>query len=192
MRGGVMGGGQSAPVQRFDMHRPERLDGRRALRRAQPGGATPPFRVRLVVQGLGVSDRSNPASECARVETVLNAIFGAAKPAPAPRLDVDRQPRLPSRVLEMFRSHRRSSNARRNPKWTANAPPIRCARTGRLHSTKRRRDKSGSPVAIQALDRHGLSPCRSVGSRAAPGHKSNDFKEPSGTTPYSPPSGSRR
>jgi hypothetical protein len=33
---------------------------------------------------------------------------------------------------------------------------------------RRRQDKSGSPVARQALDRACLSPCRSVGSRAAP------------------------
>ena len=132
MRGGVMGGGQSTPIQRFDVHRPERLDRRRALRHAQPGCATPPFRLPLVMQGLGVADRSNPASECARVETMLNAIFCAAKAAPTPRLDVDRPPCPPSLVLKMFRRHRRSSNARRNPKWTANAPPIRCARTGRL------------------------------------------------------------
>ena len=33
---------------------------------------------------------------------------------------------------------------------------------------RRRQDKSGSPVARQALDRACLSPCWSVGSRAAP------------------------
>jgi hypothetical protein len=80
---------------------------------------------------------------------------------------VDQPPRLPSLVLEMFRSHRRSSNARRNPKWTVNAPPIRCARTGRLRGGFGLRDKSGSPVAIQVLEGACLSPCRSVGARAA-------------------------
>ena len=52
----------------------------------------------------------------------------------------------------------------------------------RRRSTQLRgQDKSGSPVAIQALDRACLSPCRSVGSRAAPGHKINDFNGVSGT-----------
>jgi hypothetical protein len=34
---------------------------------------------------------------------------------------------------------------------------------------RRRQDKSGSPVVIQAIDMAWLSWCRSVGSRAAPG-----------------------
>jgi len=42
-------------------------------------------------------------------------------------------------------------------------------------------DKSGSPVAIQAIDIACLSPCRMVGSRAAPGQKANDSNDVSGT-----------
>jgi hypothetical protein len=49
------------------------------------------------------------------------------------------------------------------------------------NTTNRRRDKSGSPVAIQALDRACLSPCRSVGARAAPGDSLHDFNANSGT-----------
>ena len=57
-------------------------------------------------------------------------------------------------------------------------------------TSKRWRDKSGSPVASQALDRACLSPCRAVGSRAAPWNKINDFNEISGTVlNLSPPGG---
>ena len=47
--------------------------------------------------------------------------------------------------------------------------------------TIRRRDKSGSPFASQVLDRTWLSPCRSVGSRAALRQNINVFNELSGT-----------
>ena len=53
------------------------------------------------------------------------------------------------------------------------------------NTTKRRQDKSGSPVVIQALERACLSPCRAVGSRAAPWHKFNDINENSGTIRFS-------
>jgi len=42
-------------------------------------------------------------------------------------------------------------------------------------------DKSGSPVAIQAIDMACLSPCRMVGSRAAPRQNANDSNDVSGT-----------
>jgi len=57
-------------------------------------------------------------------------------------------------------------------------------------TTIRRRDKSVSPVAIQALDGACLSPCRAVGSRAAPGYKRNDFNGVSGTVLGLPLAGS--
>ncbi len=48
-------------------------------------------------------------------------------------------------------------------------------------------DKSGSQVAIQAIDIACLSPCRMAGSRAAPGQKENDFNDVSGTVrPFHP------
>lgn len=50
----------------------------------------------------------------------------------------------------------------------------------------RRRDKSGSPVVIQALVKACLSPCWSVGSRAAPGHKINEFNGVCSTDRYPP------
>ena len=58
------------------------------------------------------------------------------------------------------------------------------------NTTKRRLDKSGSPDVIQALDRACLSPCRSVGSRAAPRQNANDFNGISGTAHF-PASGVR-
>ena len=52
---------------------------------------------------------------------------------------------------------------------------------GEGNTTKRRLDKSGSPVGIQALERACLSPCRAVGSRAAPRHKFSNINGNSGT-----------
>ena len=56
-----------------------------------------------------------------------------------------------------------------------------------VNTTERRRDKSGSPVAIQVLDRTCLSPCRSVGSRAAPRQNTNDCDGIGGTTHFPGP-----
>ena len=62
---------------------------------------------------------------------------------------------------------------------------------GEGNTTKRRLDKSGSPDVIQALDRACLSPCRSVGSRAAPRQNANEFNGISGTANF-PACGVRR
>jgi hypothetical protein len=53
-----------------------------------------------------------------------------------------------------------------------------------------RQDKRGSPVGIQALVRACLSPCQSVGSRAAPAHNVNNLNRISGTVRYPPSIGS--
>jgi hypothetical protein len=58
-------------------------------------------------------------------------------------------------------------------------------RGGQGNTTRRRQDKSGSPVGIQALERACLSPCRAVGSRAAPGHKFSNINGNSGTIRFS-------
>jgi hypothetical protein len=58
---------------------------------------------------------------------------------------------------------------------------------GEGNTTKRRLDKSGSPDVIQALDRACLSPCRSVGSRAAPRQNANDFNGIRGTARFPAP-----
>ena len=55
-----------------------------------------------------------------------------------------------------------------------------------------RRDKSGSPFASQVLDRTWLSPCRSVGSRAALRQNINIFNDLSGTVRSFVPSDSPR
>lgn len=61
-----------------------------------------------------------------------------------------------------------------------------------VNTTERRRDKSGSPVAIQVPDRTCLSPCRSVGSRAVPADSVNVFNGFFGTVPRHPRSGADR
>ena len=134
MRGGVMCGRRSAPGHRFDVHRPERLNGDRPLRCAQPGCPGFARRMRLMLHDDCVANDGQPPPERAHIEPMLLAIALPRKTAATPRLDVDRPLRPPSCVLEMFRTHRRSSSARRNPIWTANALPIRCARTARLRS----------------------------------------------------------
>ncbi len=53
-------------------------------------------------------------------------------------------------------------------------------------------DKSASPVAIQAPDRACLSPCRSVGSRAAPRHMIHYFNDVFGTVRHLLHFGSRQ
>ena len=58
-------------------------------------------------------------------------------------------------------------------------------RAGQRGATMGRLDKSGSPVAIQAIDMTCLSPCRMVGSRAARRQKANDFNDIYGTMPGS-------
>jgi hypothetical protein len=61
-----------------------------------------------------------------------------------------------------------------------------------VNTAKRRRDKSGSPVAIQVPDRTCLSPCRSVESRAAPADNVNVFNGLFGTVPKHLRSGADR
>lgn len=59
---------------------------------------------------------------------------------------------------------------------------VRCGKRFGLGATgRRRRDKSGSPVAIQAIGMACLSACRSVGSRAAPAEFRNVIKGIFGT-----------
>ncbi len=65
-------------------------------------------------------------------------------------------------------------------------------RAGQRGATMGRQDKSGSPVAIQAIDMACLSPCRMVGSRAAPRQKANVFNDVSGTVRSFRPSDWRR
>jgi len=61
------------------------------------------------------------------------------------------------------------------------------AEGGEGNTSRRRLDKSGSPDVIQALDRACLSPCRSVGSRAAPRQNANEFNAIGGTAHFPDP-----
>jgi len=63
---------------------------------------------------------------------------------------------------------------------------------GQGGTTIGRQDKSGSPVAIQAIDMACLSPCRMVGSRAACIQNINDFNDVYGTARPVLPSDWRR
>src|SRR5579883_592656 len=119
----IMSGSLAAPIQRLDMHRPERLNGARPSGLRQRGVTSVTFSPRLVFQGFGIPDRSQPAPKSAHVEPVLPAIPPTRQTATPPCLDVNRPPLTPSPVLEMFRPHRRSSHVRRNPIWTARARP---------------------------------------------------------------------
>ena len=215
---------QSAPDHRFDMHRPERLNGLTALVMRRPFAPaltplSPHFGVQfaLDLQGFCVHENGNPTLESVIGNTILTAIPTPRQPAPLPCFHtryaealarrVHRPVRTPRLVLEMFRYHRRFSHARKNPIWNGITPPYRCVRTGRLPmnwiallrslswtiacqvggrvrqggATIGWQDKSGSPAAIQAIDMACLSPCRMVGSRAAPRQKANVFNDVYGT-----------
>src|SRR5712692_1113822 len=139
---GVSLGGQSAPAQRLDMHRPECLDGLVVLVLG--------YRLARALAQLAGSDtgqfqhvkRPQPAAERATVQSIVAAIFGTAHATSTPCLDVDRPKGTTCLVLEVSLSHRRSSIMRRNPISFASAPPNRCAKPGRLPPTERWQDKS--------------------------------------------------
>src|SRR6266702_4992455 len=129
----------SAPSHRFDVHRPERLHGSAALvlRHRTPLLAEPlptflSAQFRTYFQGFGVNQMPQPAIECAAAETMLTTIFALAQTASSPRFNVYRPKRTERLVLEIFRTHRRSSNAARNPIWNDNALSESGAGLGRL------------------------------------------------------------
>src|SRR6266567_2511249 len=76
---------------------------------------------RTYFQRFGVNQMPQPAIECAATETMLTTVFAPAETASPPRLNVYRPRRATRFVLEIFRTHRRSSNAARNPIWNDNA-----------------------------------------------------------------------
>jgi len=142
VRFGVSLGGQSAPVQHLDMHRPEGLDGLvvpvLGYRLARP-------LAQLTCPDPGQFQhfqRPQPATERASVQSIVTAICGTAHATSTPCLGVKRPERTTCLVLEVSLSHPRSSIMRRNPISFASAPPNRCARPGRLQPTERRQDKS--------------------------------------------------
>nr|WP_245473936.1 hypothetical protein [Bradyrhizobium zhanjiangense] len=130
---------QTAPPHRFIVHRPERLHGSAAevLRHWNPLLAEPlptflAAQFRTHFQRLGVNQMPQSAIECAATETVLTTIFALAETASSPRFNVYRPKGTTCFVLEIFRTHRRSSNAARNPTWNDNALSESRAGFGRL------------------------------------------------------------
>jgi hypothetical protein len=94
-----------------------------------------------------------PARECPFVQPLSTAIRLARKAAALQRLDVNRSPRAPGRVLEMFRTHRRFSNAAENPKWIDNTPSNSGAGPGRLRPTNGWQEKSAASGPAQLVGR---------------------------------------
>ena len=142
--GRVVSDPQTAPVQRFDMHRPERLDCLRLLadrqRFALPTATFEPFLqldFHRRMQGFVAHQHLQPARERRLRKAMTTTVTTLRQAAPAPRLDVDRPPFAPRLVLEVSRPHRRSSHVRRNPIWTAKACQQNCAGTGCLQPNRR-------------------------------------------------------
>jgi hypothetical protein len=64
------------------------------------------------------------------------AVFASRNAALAPGLDMDRPPSPERLVPVSFRPHRRSSNMRRSPIWTARGYLRNRAETGRLRGRR--------------------------------------------------------
>jgi hypothetical protein len=168
----VVDGAQSAPAQRFDVHRPERLHRLTSLVAGQPkmpfAATLAPFltlQFRFYLQGVCVDKHSQPSHKRRLREPVLCAIAALRQTAPLPRLDVNRPPFASGFVLEMFRTHRRFSNAAENPIWNDSALSGSRARFGRLHNSHGWQDKSpdvrrGQVVGwIESFAHSTRSPC---------------------------------
>lgn len=143
VRGGVMRSSRTAPGHRFDMHRPERLNGDRASRSAQRRRAAATALTPLLAQkfcrfsnGFRAFELLQPAIKCRLCEPMLATIFGPRKTASAPRFNVRRPISAPRRFLESFRCYRRSFHVRRNPLCREIALPRERAETGRLRGVE--------------------------------------------------------
>jgi hypothetical protein len=135
-----------APVQRLHMHRPERLRRLVAFVRRQLERSSPALSPTLFLLGFckessvlradfgcfRVRDRAQPTCKCCVCEAVNPAVAALRQTATLPRLDVNRPPLASGFVLEMFRTHRRFSNAAENPIWNDSALSESRARFGRL------------------------------------------------------------
>ncbi len=142
------------PSHRLDVHRPVSLDG---LGPHVGRQANKPFtsafalflaqQFGLRLQGFFVHQSLPPAQEGRLSEPMLRAIATLRQAAALPCLDVNRPPFTSAFVLEVFRSHRRFSNAAENLKWYENALLKSCAETGRLRLLRvdqGRQDKSAA------------------------------------------------
>jgi hypothetical protein len=145
-RRGIMRERHPAPVQRLHMHRPERLRclvafvrcqlERSSLRCLRRSSCSVSARILAFLRAdfgrFRVRDRAQPTCKCCACEAVILAVAALRQAAALPCLDVNRQPLAPGVVLEMFRTHRRFSNAAENPIWNDSALLESRARTGRL------------------------------------------------------------
>src|SRR5258708_28149382 len=135
-----------APVQRVALQRADRVRCLfafvcRELERSSPGLSPMLFVLgfckdssvlRAAFGRFCVHDRAQPACKCCVCEAVHSAITALRQAAALPSFDVNRPPLAPGFVLEMFRTHRRFSNAAENPIWNDSALSESRARTGRL------------------------------------------------------------
>jgi hypothetical protein len=141
MRFGISLRAHPGPIHRLDVHRPVSLDGLGPhVGRQANLPFTPAFALLLAqqfgrrLQGFFVHQSLPPAQERRLSEPMLRAIRTLRHAAALPCLHVKRPPFTSGFVLQMFRSHRRFSNAAENPKWYENALPKSCAETGRLRA----------------------------------------------------------
>ena len=151
MRFGISLRAHPGPSHRLDVHRPVSLDG---LGPHVGRQANMPFtsafalflaqQFGLRLQGFFVHQSLPPAQERRLSEPMLRAIATLRQAAALPCLHVNRPPFTSAFVLELFRSHRRFSNAAENLKWYENALLKSCAETGRLHADHGRQDKSAA------------------------------------------------
>ncbi len=126
----IFANAHAAPIHRFDMHCPERLDGLVAHIRAH----TITLSLRLLASFFALlttffTDAILADSTCLRAassparptrkdvprQTMLSTIERLRKATAAPRFDVNQPEGLTRLVLEMSRPHRRSFLPRRNP-----------------------------------------------------------------------------
>jgi len=141
---GVMRGAQSAPVERFDMHRPERLNGDRALRFAQRRWPSTVALTTLFAQKFCCFSRGFRAFELLQsaIERRLVSRWSRqylVRESPLrPRFNMRRPVGTPCRVLQSFRAHRRSSHVRENPICREIALLSKRAEIGRLPSCRPR------------------------------------------------------
>ncbi len=160
----------SAPVQRLDMHRPERLghpishirgDREPALLLLSqrlfslvPGALAAQFRLLFLElkRSLIAGQPLQPTPQRVLGQTLLLAVFAYPETASTPRFDVQRPPFAARSALEMFGSHRRVSTAAENSKWNDNTRGGKVCRDRKLTGRFPGQDKGGSPVELQAID----------------------------------------
>ncbi len=135
-----------APVQRLHVHCPQRLRRLVAFVRRQLERSSSALSPTLFLFGFckdssvlrtdfgrfRVGDRAQPTCAC---EAVHSAITALRQTVALPCLDVNRPPLASGLVLEMFRTHRRVSNAAENPIWNDSSLSESRARFGQLQTS---------------------------------------------------------